>query len=49
SAYPTKATRPSYSVLDTTAFTEATGITPRPWPQALRIYVHALVAEELPE
>lgn len=46
SAYPTKATRPAYSVLDISAFTELTGITPRPWPQALREYVHQLMAEQ---
>ncbi|MFW5498378.1 MULTISPECIES: dTDP-4-dehydrorhamnose reductase [unclassified Maridesulfovibrio] len=40
SAYPTKATRPPYSVLDTSKFTEVTGKTPRPWVQALRDYVY---------
>ncbi|WP_034632264.1 dTDP-4-dehydrorhamnose reductase [Maridesulfovibrio bastinii] len=40
SAYPTIATRPPYSVLDTQKFTEVTGITPRPWVQALRDYVY---------
>ncbi|NDV27342.1 dTDP-4-dehydrorhamnose reductase [Desulfovibrio sp. JC010] len=40
SAYPTKAKRPPYSVLDTSKFTEVTGITPRPWVQALRDYVY---------
>ncbi|WP_419779988.1 dTDP-4-dehydrorhamnose reductase [Maridesulfovibrio sp.] len=40
SAYPTKAKRPPYSVLDTTKFSEVTGITPRPWVQALRDYVY---------
>nr|WP_284710908.1 dTDP-4-dehydrorhamnose reductase [Desulfovibrio aminophilus] len=39
SAWPTKATRPAFSVLDTSAFTTATGMTPRPWNQALRDYV----------
>ena len=39
SAYPQKAIRPIYSVLDTSSLTRATGITPRPWPQALRDYV----------
>lgn len=38
-AYPQKAARPAYSVLDLTAFSQATGLTPRPWPQALRDYV----------
>ena len=37
--YPQKAKRPTYSVLDTTKFTEATGVTPRPWVQAVRDYV----------
>lgn len=37
--YPQKAQRPAYSVLDTSRFTECTGITPRPWPQALRDYI----------
>ncbi|WP_320175869.1 dTDP-4-dehydrorhamnose reductase [Maridesulfovibrio sp.] len=40
SAYPTKATRPPYSVLDTTKFTKVTGKNPRPWVQALRDYVY---------
>ncbi|MES9995541.1 dTDP-4-dehydrorhamnose reductase [Desulfovibrio aminophilus] len=39
SAWPSKAARPAFSVLDTSAFTEATGVTPRPWNQALRDYV----------
>lgn len=38
-AYPTKAVRPAYSVLDLSKFTEATGITPRPWEDALKQYV----------
>ena len=40
SAYPTKAKRPPYSVLDTSKFTEVTGITPRPWVQAMRDYIY---------
>ena len=40
SEYPQKAQRPEYSVLDTTRFESAAGITPRPWPQALREYVY---------
>lgn len=40
SDYPTKATRPKYSVLSTEKFTKVTGVTPRPWPQALRDYVY---------
>ncbi len=39
SAYPQKALRPAFSVLDTESLTRATGITPRPWPQALRDYI----------
>lgn len=39
SAYPTKATRPAYSVLDLSRFTKETGITPRHWRDALRDYV----------
>ncbi|EGB13926.1 dTDP-4-dehydrorhamnose reductase [Pseudodesulfovibrio mercurii] len=38
-AYPTKAFRPSYSVLDLAKFTRTTGITPRRWEDALRQYV----------
>lgn len=37
--YPTKATRPAYSALDLTRFTETTGVTPRPWEDAVREYV----------
>ncbi len=40
SSYPTKAARPSYSVLDTEKFANITGITPRPWVQALRDYIY---------
>lgn len=44
--YPQKAKRPAYSVLDTSKFTKLTGITPRPWVQALREYVfHELGAD----
>ena len=39
SEYPQKAVRPRFSVLDTSAFTRETGITPRPWVQALREYL----------
>lgn len=39
SEYPQKACRPSYSVLDLSAFTAVTGITPRPWLQALREFL----------
>ncbi|MBU1001426.1 MAG: dTDP-4-dehydrorhamnose reductase [Proteobacteria bacterium] len=38
--YPQKAKRPAYSVLDTSRFTETTGITPRSWVQAVRDYVY---------
>ncbi|MGE4297480.1 MAG: dTDP-4-dehydrorhamnose reductase [Desulfovibrionaceae bacterium] len=38
--YPQKAVRPAFSALCTRRFTEATGITPRPWAQALRDYVY---------
>jgi len=38
--WPQKAARPAFSVLDTTKFTEATGVTPRPWVQAVREYVY---------
>lgn len=31
--------RPAYSVLDLSKFTAATGITPRPWLQALREFL----------
>jgi dTDP-4-dehydrorhamnose reductase len=39
SAYPTKAVRPPYSVLDLGRFIQATGRTPRHWKQALEQYV----------
>ena len=39
SAYPRKAVRPRYSVLDCKDLTGLTGILPRPWPQALREYI----------
>jgi len=45
--YPTKATRPAYSVLSTDKFAHWAGYTPRPWVQALRDYVFQYV--ELPE
>ncbi len=37
--YPVKAKRPPFSVLDTKALTEATGLVPRPWEEPLREYV----------
>jgi dTDP-4-dehydrorhamnose reductase len=39
SEYPQKACRPAYSVLDLSAFSAVTGITPRPWLQALREFL----------
>ncbi len=39
SAYPTKAPRPKYSVLDTAKLTEATGYRMRPWRKALLDYM----------
>ena len=39
SAYPQKATRPPYSVLECHELARITGIIPRPWPQALRDYI----------
>ncbi|MFZ5425857.1 MAG: dTDP-4-dehydrorhamnose reductase [Thermodesulfobacteriota bacterium] len=44
--YPVKAQRPAYSVLDTSKFTALTGISPRPWLQALREYVYAELEAE---
>ncbi len=49
SAYPTKATRPPYSVLDTSKMTELTGIIPRPWVQALRDYIYNDLKNHLEE
>ena len=39
SEYPQKAARPAYSVLDCKELGRITGISPRPWPQALRDYI----------
>lgn len=39
SAYPTKAMRPPYSVLDLTKYRQTTGATPRHWREALKTYV----------
>jgi len=44
--YPLKAARPAYSVMDTSRFTGATGVSPRPWLQALREYVYAEMADD---
>lgn len=41
--YPQKAPRPPYSVLDLSAFTAATGLTPRPWVQALREFLFSRI------
>lgn len=41
--YPAKAVRPQYSVMSTDKFTHWTGITPRPWAQALRDYIFQYV------
>jgi dTDP-4-dehydrorhamnose reductase len=38
-AYPQKALRPAYAVLGTAKFERATGVTPRPWLQALQEYI----------
>ncbi|HTT03868.1 MAG TPA: dTDP-4-dehydrorhamnose reductase [Steroidobacteraceae bacterium] len=40
--YPTAARRPPYSVLDLTATAAALGLTPRPWPDALRSTLQGL-------
>ncbi len=37
--WPQKATRPAFSILNTTKLANAIGVTPRPWPQALRDYI----------
>lgn len=47
SASSTMPMRPAFSVLDTTRFTQVTGVTPRPWIQALRDYIFQDLAEEL--
>lgn len=41
--YPQKAVRPPYSVLDLGKFTAATGLTPRPWVQALREFLFSRI------
>ena len=41
--YPQKAQRPLYSVLDMDKFTAATGLTPRPWVQALREFLFSRI------
>lgn len=42
------AVRPAYSVLDTASFEMATGITPRPWQEALRECLVALLQPSTP-
>lgn len=44
SAYPTPATRPAWSVLDTSGLEERFGLRPRPWRSALRECVRELSA-----
>lgn len=39
SKWPQKAERPTFSVLDTAHLAATIGITPRPWPRALREYI----------
>jgi dTDP-4-dehydrorhamnose reductase len=41
---PNSAIRPAYSVLDTTGYTQTTGKTMRPWPEALHAYHQAMDA-----
>jgi len=41
--YPTKAERPAYSALDLSKFIKATGVTPRPWEDALKEYVREIL------
>lgn len=46
SEYPLRAVRPAFSVLSTEKFAMRTGITPRPWVQALREYVFGYLHEK---
>ena len=46
SEYPQKARRPAYSALDCADLARLTGITPRPWPQALREYIFTVYPPE---
>jgi dTDP-4-dehydrorhamnose reductase len=39
--YPQQANRPTFSVLATRKFTRLTGVSPRPWVQAVRDYVYS--------
>ncbi|MCB1228262.1 MAG: dTDP-4-dehydrorhamnose reductase [Verrucomicrobiales bacterium] len=42
---PFDAPRPPYTVLDTGRFTQITGITPRPWQQALAVHLDQTLAD----
>ncbi len=44
--WPQQAARPAFSVLDTARFTRATGVTPRPWVQAVREYVYGQTQDD---
>ncbi len=46
SEFALAAPRPPYSVLDCAALTRVTGVSPRPWPQALRDYIYKDFAAE---
>lgn len=41
-----KAARPSYSVLSTWKFTRETGVSPRPWPEALKDFLSEIEGHE---
>lgn len=43
--WPQPAARPAFSVLNTDKLSEAIGIKPRPWPQALRDYIYSELLE----
>lgn len=45
--FPQKAKRPSYSILDTSKFTEVTHEKPRPWLQALRDYMFCFQSDHI--
>ena len=46
--WPQKAKRPAFSVLNTAQLTFALGLTPRPWPQALRDYLFSECMKDTP-